>query len=121
MTLPSDIPAAIYEWAELFCDAHRDVEDDRMLVALAVIEGGRVLHEVKPDTFGLNKRQSDALAFIEGFIDENGYTPTFAEISVGLGLQSRSGAHRLVQQLIDRGAVRRLPGRTQSLVIVRAA
>lgn len=113
MALPNDIPEDIADRAAILMDELRHIEDDLEYTAriiMAVEAAGPV---------GLSKKQANALAFIEGFIDDRGYSPTFEEISQGLGMSSRSGAHRVVQQLIERGAVRRMAGRAQTIVIVK--
>ena len=55
----------------------------------------------------LTSRQLQLLQFIESHIDENGYSPTFEEMKVGLGLKSKSNMHRLLECLEQRGHIRR--------------
>lgn len=55
----------------------------------------------------LTRRQADALRFITGFLEANGFCPTFAEIGRGLDLVSKSHVARLLDGLEDRGAIRR--------------
>lgn len=114
MALPSDIPEDIADRAAILMDANRHIADDLEYTARIIMAV-----EASGAPFGLSKRQANALAFIEGFIDQHGYSPTYAEISKGIGINSRGGAHRMVQQLIKRGVVRCMAGRTQSIVIVR--
>ena len=70
---------------------------------------------------GLTKRQSEALAFIRGFIAENEYSPDYREIRAGMGLTSTSQVHAVVTQLVERGAIRYLPGKKRSISIPVAA
>lgn len=58
------------------------------------------------DTYGMTKRQHETLTFIEAFIDANGYSPSFQEVKDHLGLASKSGVHRIVHALKDRGLLR---------------
>lgn len=51
----------------------------------------------------LTKRQKDAYDFIKSYASKNGYGPSYDEISTGIGLASKSGVHRLVYGLVDRG------------------
>lgn len=51
----------------------------------------------------LTKRQKDAFDFIKSYVSTNGYGPSYEEISTGLGLASKSGVHRLVYGLAERG------------------
>jgi SOS-response transcriptional repressor LexA len=70
---------------------------------------------------GLTKRQSEALAFIRGFIEAKGYSPSTVEIMQGLGLASKSGVNRLVHGLRERGAVDFLDYRQRSIVLTERA
>ncbi|MBO9589565.1 LexA family protein [Devosia sp.] len=113
MSLPSDIPEDIADRAAILMDELRHIKDDLEFTArviMAVAEGRG---------FGLSEKQADALAFIETFSEEKGYSPSYAEIQEGLGLGSKSGAHGIVQRLIKRGALRQLPNRYRSLVVVK--
>lgn len=53
----------------------------------------------------LTFRQRQTLNFIELFLAEHGVCPTMREIAAGLGLRSKSGAHRHVIELRDRGFI----------------
>jgi repressor LexA len=67
----------------------------------------------------LTRKEADCLAFIEAFFTREGVTPTMREIIAGLGLKSTSGANRLVNALVERGRIRRLPNRARGLALVR--
>ncbi len=64
---------------------------------------------------GLTKRQHQCLDFIEGFIDEHGYSPSYYEIMLGVGITSKSVVYGLVNNLEDRGHITRLPGKGRSI------
>lgn len=66
--------------------------------------------------FGLTKRQAELLSFIEGRLEE-GSCPSFEEMREAAGLASKSGVHRLVTALVERGHLVRLPGRARALAI----
>jgi SOS-response transcriptional repressor LexA len=68
---------------------------------------------------GLTKRQSEALAFIRGFIEAKGYSPSGEEIRVALSLGSKSGVHRIVHGLRKRGAIDFLDSQQRSICIVQ--
>jgi len=53
----------------------------------------------------LTKKQREVLDFIEGFIQENGYTPSYREIASGLGLSSPSTVYQHVQALCEKGVI----------------
>lgn len=58
---------------------------------------------------GLTPRQAELLRFIRGYqIARGGVGPTLRECARALGLKSESSAHRLVERLEERGALRRL-------------
>lgn len=69
-------------------------------------------------TYGLTPRQKEALSFIGGFQLNHGYSPNFEEIRVGLSISSKSGVHRLVHALHERGAIRFMPGKARTIEIV---
>ena len=67
--------------------------------------------------FNLTRRQKQCFDFIKRHIDENGLSPSFDEIQHALGLASKSGAHRLVHSLKERGWVDFLPHRRRTIVL----
>lgn len=69
---------------------------------------------------GLTHKQRDCLAFIRAYMAEHGASPSFEEIREGLGLTSKSGVHRLLQALEERGRIRRLHDRARTIEIVDA-
>jgi len=69
----------------------------------------------------LTAAQAEALAFIESNIAENGVAPSFQEIQEHCGLKSKSGVHRLITALVERGRIRRMENRARAIEIVRAS
>jgi repressor LexA len=67
----------------------------------------------------LTKKQYDLLLFIDRRLKENGVAPSFDEMKEALGLRSKSGIHRLMTGLEERGFIRRLPHRARALEVVR--
>lgn len=65
-------------------------------------------------------RQKDVYDFIREFIDENKYGPSYQEIQNALGLNSKSGVHRMVQCLKDRGLINTLPGKPRCISLKQA-
>lgn len=53
----------------------------------------------------MTRRQKQVLDFISATIEEKGYAPSYQEIMVHLGLHSKSGVHRLIMGLRERGLV----------------
>ena len=68
--------------------------------------------------FGLTQRQKECLDFVNWFIRENGYSPSFQEISDALDLRSKSAAHRLMHGLRDRGHIDMMDNRARSVVMI---
>ncbi|WP_210204379.1 LexA family protein [Devosia submarina] len=116
MNRPADIPHETYERAVTLCRRFRNASNQEELVA-------RVLMalDTKPGRAGLTNQQAAALKFIERYQDEHQAGPTYDEIKDALGLASKSGVHRLVHALIERGALNALPSRWRSVSIRRAA
>jgi repressor LexA len=67
----------------------------------------------------LTRKQYDLLLFIDRRLKENGVAPSFDEMKDALGLRSKSGIHRLMTGLEERGFIRRLPHRARALEVVR--
>ncbi|KGJ05937.1 repressor LexA [Paracoccus halophilus] len=67
----------------------------------------------------LTKKQIQLLEFIQARMARDGVPPSFDEMKVALDLRSKSGIHRLVTALEERGFIRRLPHRARALEIVR--
>ncbi len=67
----------------------------------------------------LTKRQKEALDFIKGFIDLNGYAPSLEEIGKGLGLSSVATVHKHVSHLVKKGFVKRGWNQNRSIELAR--
>ena len=67
----------------------------------------------------LTQRQLQLLRFIDEYIREHDVPPSFEEMRRALELKSKSGIHRLISGLEERGYLRRLPYRARALEILR--
>jgi repressor LexA len=67
----------------------------------------------------LTQRQHQLLEFIHGYMSHHGVPPSFEEMRDALKLKSKSGIHRLITGLQDRGYIRRLAYRARALEVVR--
>lgn len=67
----------------------------------------------------LTRKQHELLVFIHERMKEVGIPPSFDEMKDALNLASKSGIHRLITALEERGFIRRLPNRARALEIVR--
>ena len=63
----------------------------------------------------LTRKQHELLMFIEDRLEATGISPSFEEMKEALGLKSKSGIHRLIRALEERGFLRRLPNRARAL------
>jgi repressor LexA len=57
--------------------------------------------------------------FIDGRLHESGVSPSFDEMREALALKSKSGVHRLISALEERGFIRRLPNRARALEVIK--
>ncbi|MBT5264252.1 MAG: transcriptional repressor LexA [Rhodospirillaceae bacterium] len=69
----------------------------------------------------LTRKQHELLSFITKRLEEDGVCPSFDEMKDALDLKSKSGIHRLITALEERGFIRRLPHRARALEILRTA
>jgi len=67
----------------------------------------------------LTRKQHELLCFINDRLSESGVSPSFEEMKEALQLKSKSGVHRLISALEERGFIRRLPNRARALEILR--
>jgi repressor LexA len=67
----------------------------------------------------LTKKQRELLLFINGRIKETGVSPSFDEMKEALDLASKSGIHRLITALEERGFLRRLAHRARALEVLK--
>jgi repressor LexA len=67
----------------------------------------------------LTAKQRELLLFIDSRLKQGGISPSFDEMREALDLKSKSGVHRLISALEERGFIRRLPNRARALEIVK--
>jgi repressor LexA len=67
----------------------------------------------------LTRKQSELLTYIQDRLKESGVSPSFEEMKDALALKSKSGVHRLISALEERGFIRRLPNRARALEVLR--
>ena len=67
----------------------------------------------------LTRKQLELLRFIHERLKEAGVPPSFDEMKDALDLRSKSGIHRLITALEERGFIRRLPNRARAIEVVR--
>jgi repressor LexA len=67
----------------------------------------------------LTAKQRELLLFVQKRLGESGVSPSFDEMREALALKSKSGVHRLISALEERGFIRRLPNRARALEVVK--
>lgn len=67
----------------------------------------------------LTRKQQELLLFIHERLQRDGVSPSFDEMKDALELKSKSGIHRLISGLEERGFIRRLPHRARALEVIR--
>src|SRR6187401_3693828 len=67
----------------------------------------------------LTAKQHELLLYIQRKLEETGVSPSFEEMKDALDLKSKSGVHRLISALEERGFIRRLPNRARALEVLR--
>ncbi|MGC4251408.1 MAG: transcriptional repressor LexA [Sphingobium sp.] len=67
----------------------------------------------------LTPKQQQLLSFIQTRLEERGVSPSFEEMKDALDLRSKSGIHRLINALEERGFIRRLPNRARALEVLK--
>jgi len=67
----------------------------------------------------LTAKQRELLLFIDDRLKDSGISPSFDEMREALELKSKSGVHRLISALEERGFIRRLPNRARALEVLK--
>ena len=67
----------------------------------------------------LTRKQHELLRFIHDRLKEDGVPPSFDEMKDALDLRSKSGIHRLIMALEERGFIRRLPNRARAIEVIK--
>jgi repressor LexA len=67
----------------------------------------------------LTRKQHELLMFVHQRLKESGVPPSFDEMKDALDLRSKSGIHRLIKALEERGFIRRLPNRARAIEVIK--
>ncbi len=67
----------------------------------------------------LTQKQLDLLVFIDNYINTTARSPSFEEMKDGLNLKSKSGIHKLVNALVERGFIKQLPNKARALEVLK--
>ena len=66
----------------------------------------------------LTKKQLAVLDFLQDFTEEKGYSPSYREIQAGLGLSSVSAVAEHIDNLVNKGVLKKVPGAARSLEVL---
>lgn len=67
----------------------------------------------------LTRKQSELLRFLSSWQDEgNGVSPSYKQMQSALGLKSKSGIHRIITALEERGYIERIPNRARAIHVI---
>lgn len=87
------------------------------VVKSAIMED-RQRREARHKKLALTPKQKELLSFIRLYCtDQGGVSPSYDEMKDFVGLNSKSGIHRMITALEERGHIRRLPGHARSIVV----
>jgi len=67
----------------------------------------------------LTRKQHELVLYLHRYLADHGVSPSFEEMKEALNLRSKSGIHRLITGLVERGFIRRLPHRARAIEVVR--
>ncbi|MEX2632313.1 MAG: transcriptional repressor LexA [Tistlia sp.] len=67
----------------------------------------------------LTRKQHELLTYLQKYLGDHGVSPSFDEMRDALGLKSKSGIHRLITGLEERGFIRRLAHRARAIEVLR--
>ena len=71
------------------------------------------------DQYGLTARQLKLFKFIKYFLKKKNISPSYEEMKVAIGLKSKCSIFRRIEQLKDRGWIKKLPGKARSIQIIK--
>lgn len=67
----------------------------------------------------LTRKQHELVLYLHRYLAEHGVSPSFEEMKEALGLRSKSGIHRLITGLVERGFIKRLQHRARAIEVLR--
>ena len=67
----------------------------------------------------LTKKQKELLDYLSEYKDKHNHSPSYDEIRIAMNLKSKSGIHRIVSALEERGFIKKLANRARAIEIIR--
>ena len=71
-------------------------------------------------SMAITRRQKEVIDFLSGFVQKNGYSPSYEEIASGLGLNSLATVHKHITNLQNKGLLQRAHNRSRSIDVLPA-
>lgn len=87
---------------------------------MAERERGKSQRTKATELGGLTARQRDLLLFVQKYIGQHGFAPSFEEMKAAMGVTSKQGIHRLLTCLEERGYIKRISARARAITLVTA-
>ena len=79
---------------------------------------GSIAYNYNMKVTKITKKQQALLDFLEDFTEEKGYSPSYREIQAGLGLSSVSAVAEHIENMVEKGILRKVPGAARSLEVL---
>lgn len=79
---------------------------------------GSIAYNYNMKVTKITKKQQALLDFLEDFTEEKGYSPSYREIQAGLGLSSVSAVAEHIDNMVEKGILRKVPGAARSLEVL---
>src|SRR3982075_2829515 len=113
----------VHDLFRVLVSTKRGVSDSLEFAHSKVSESNGTYQGLKNANWGtlemLTRKQYELLRFISERLKESGVPPSFDEMKDALDLRSKSGIHRLITALEERGFIRRLPNRARAIEVIK--
>ena len=103
---------------EIFTEAEEAAFEERRGLSPSIDLFLSIVYNYNMKAYKLTKKQLALLDFLQDFTEEKGYSPSYREIQAGLGLSSVSAVAEHIDNLVSKGALRKVPGAARSLEIL---
>lgn len=113
---PAGIPADVWALART-AYGRRPIRTEGIALAIMADRANRP-HSPAPRVGGLTANQKRVHEYLASFVAAHGIAPSYDEIRIHFGLASKSAVHRVIGELEERGAIRRLPNRSRAITII---
>lgn len=117
-SVPTDVRRLVDKIMDDAIDSGSDLSTEQLMALAVIADRERRARKA----LALTPKQAELLSFIRLYrTEQGGISPSYDEMREFLGLNSKSGIHRLVVALEERGHIRRLENHSRSIVVVTEA